>query len=451
MCSWLPCLLAVLALSMPFSSVAQQPDDIPRFESETDKEILDAILDRKRYDFRMRPNNKTEVNVTVLILSLSSPDESSLKYEVEFLLHQSWDDPRLKYEDSGKYRYLNAISHYQVLWTPDIYFIKHGEFKAPLAQVHMALKIFNNGSVRYITRRSMILNCQGNLQIFPFDNPKCPFAIESVSHEISELELRWEKQPGGVSGATSLRYHNAYLVKNETGICDSHDTWRGEYSCLRVLLVFTRDKIFYFSTVFAPGVVLVTSSFISFWLDINAVPARVMIGVTTMLNFCTTTNSFRSTLPVVSNLTAMNLWDGVCMFFIYASMLEFIIVNYLYRKYPKRPSIGASGASSSLGRWCGTFEQSSALKDNNSNDPRGGAQVPRDGDGAGHRSLFGWLKRQPIYPHSRQRLSKVIDNVSKILFPLSFGLFVLGYFLTYAIIKPTHSENWELLSNGYTY
>ncbi|CAN7945538.1 unnamed protein product, partial [Ixodes pacificus] len=113
----------------------------------------------------------------------------------------------------------------------------------------------------------------------------------------------------------------------------------GNYSCLRVLLVFTRDKSFYISTVFVPGIVLVTSSFISFWLDINAVPARVMIGVTTMLNFCTTTNrrplccfrSFRSNLPVVSNLTAMNLWDGVCMFFIYASMLEFIIVNYLYR------------------------------------------------------------------------------------------------------------------------
>ncbi|GFQ91677.1 glutamate-gated chloride channel, partial [Trichonephila clavata] len=122
------------------------------FESETDKQILDIILDRKRYDYRVRPSNKTEVNVTVLILSLSSPDESSLKYEVEFLLHQNWEDPRLRYEDGGKYKYLNAISHYQSLWTPDIYFIKHGEFKAPLAQVHMALKIFNNGSVRYITR-----------------------------------------------------------------------------------------------------------------------------------------------------------------------------------------------------------------------------------------------------------------------------------------------------------
>merc|ERR1719346_352689 len=27
----------------------------------------------------------------------------------------------------------------------------------------------------------------------------------------------------------------------------------------------------------------------------------------------------------------MNLWDGVCMFFIYASFIEFILVNYLAR------------------------------------------------------------------------------------------------------------------------
>ena len=27
----------------------------------------------------------------------------------------------------------------------------------------------------------------------------------------------------------------------------------------------------------------------------------------------------------------MNMWDGVCMFFIYASFIEFILVNYLAR------------------------------------------------------------------------------------------------------------------------
>ena len=91
-----------------------------------------------------------------------------------------------------------------------------------------------------------------------------------------------------------------------------------------------------------------TSSFVTFWIEWNAVPARVMLGVTTMLNFFTTSNGFRSNLPVkqfylqnmldnkslskvVSNLTAMNLWDAVCMGFIYTSFLEFVVVNYLAR------------------------------------------------------------------------------------------------------------------------
>lgn len=62
--------------------------------------------------------------------------------------------------------------------------------------------------------------------------------------------------------------------------------------------------------------------------------AFILAGVTTMLNFFTTSNGFRSTLPVVSNLTAMNVWDGVCMCFIYASLLEFVCVNYVGRKRP---------------------------------------------------------------------------------------------------------------------
>lgn len=61
---------------------------------------------------------------------------------------------------------------------------------------------------------------------------------------------------------------------------------------------------------------------------------NMITGVTTMLNFFTTSNGFRSTLPVVSNLTAMNVWDGVCMCFIYASLLEFVCVNYVGRKRP---------------------------------------------------------------------------------------------------------------------
>lgn len=42
----------------------------------------------------------------------------------------------------------------------------------------------------------------------------------------------------------------------------------GNYSCLKVDLIFTRDRAFYFTTVFIPGMILVTSSFITFWLEV---------------------------------------------------------------------------------------------------------------------------------------------------------------------------------------
>ncbi|XP_022245231.1 glutamate-gated chloride channel-like [Limulus polyphemus] len=452
---------------------AVSESDLPSFHNRSDKTILDYLLDPVRYDFRVRPKDETIVNVTVTLLTLSSPDESSLRYEVEFLLHQVWEDPRLKYNNEGRHKSLNALTHAGKIWIPETYFIKHGDFKYPLVPVHITLRVTPEGVVQYTQRREMILNCQGNLRIFPFDNPKCPFAYESVSNEKTEVKLQWSSTEKNIINATSLRKHNAYLVKNDTGDCDRRYTWRDEYSCLKVLLVFTRDKSFYISTVFAPGIILVSSSFISFWLEINAVPARVMIGVTTMLNFCTTTNSFRSTLPVVSSITAMNMWDGVCMFFIYASMLEFIAVNYLYRKpgyhqstnrpesAMNQPSTEPSRISSVVaqeGRKFGKYGVGSShnveLEDNINESNNIQAEVPTIDVSRFQRrkarvvaSFVGWLCR-PIVVESnvgtRPKLAKKIDNISKMLFPLLFLCFALGFFLTYAVIEPMQDENWTL-------
>uniref|UniRef100_A0A182TJ15 Neurotransmitter-gated ion-channel ligand-binding domain-containing protein n=1 Tax=Anopheles melas TaxID=34690 RepID=A0A182TJ15_9DIPT len=308
-----------------------------------------------------------------------------LKYEVEFLLQQQWFDPRLRYANQSQYEYLNAIHHHEDIWLPDTYFIMHGDFKDPIIPMHFALRIYRNGTINYLMRRHLILSCQGRLNIFPFDDPLCSFALESISYEQSAITYVWKNDEDTLRKSPSLTTLNAYLIQNQTIACPIKASWRGNYSCLKVDLIFTRDRAFYFTTVFIPGIILVTSSFITFWLEWNAVPARsmignysclkvdlmftrdrafyfttvfipgiilvtssfitfwlewnavparVMIGVTTMLNFFTTSNGFRSTLPVVSNLTAMNVWDGVCMCFIYASLLEFVCVNYVGRKRP---------------------------------------------------------------------------------------------------------------------
>lgn len=48
--------------------------------------------------------------------------------------------------------------------------------------MHFALRIFRNGTINYLMRRHLILSCQGRLNIFPFDDPLCSFALESSKY-----------------------------------------------------------------------------------------------------------------------------------------------------------------------------------------------------------------------------------------------------------------------------
>ncbi|XP_041970986.1 glutamate-gated chloride channel isoform X8 [Aricia agestis] len=485
----------------------------------SDKEILDNLLKNSRYDKRLLPpvDGVLMVNVSVLLLSLASPDESSLKYEVDFLLQQQWYDPRLRYSNQSDYEYLNAIHHHEDIWLPDTYFIMHGDFKDPIIPMHFALRIYRNGTINYLMRRHLILSCQGRLNIFPFDDPLCSFALESISYEMSAITYVWKNDEDTLRKSPSLTTLNAYLIQNQTIPCPIKASWRadgmsqyeddeltcnlcqrrfeeqgnysclkvdliftrdrafyfttvfipgiilvtssfitfwlewnavparsmiGNYSCLRVDLIFTRDRSFYFTTVFIPGIILVTSSFITFWLEWNAVPARVMIGVTTMLNFFTTSNGFRSTLPVVSNLTAMNVWDGVCMCFIYASLLEFVCVNYVGRKRPLHNVVYRPGENPVTQRLPAVLSRigiilASPLGDKK-RESTGAADLVTCTACSGppgsctHTANNGGVsevrKKEPPHPI---RVAKTIDVIARITFPTAYAVFLIFFFIHY--------------------
>ncbi|XP_039750099.1 glutamate-gated chloride channel isoform X6 [Pararge aegeria] len=472
----------------------------------SDKEILDNLLKNSRYDKRLLPPvddpefccgltspNDTDnqnniglpslrprshnrgvltVNVSVLLLSLASPDESSLKYEVEFLLQQQWYDPRLRYSNQSHYDFLNAIHHHEDIWLPDTYFIMHGDFKDPIIPMHFALRIYRNGTINYLMRRHLILSCQGSLNIFPFDDPLCSFALESISYEQSAITYVWKNDEDTLRKSPSLTTLNAYLIQNQTIPCPIKASWRadgitlyeddeeltcnlcqrrfeeqGNYSCLEVDLIFTRDRSFYFTTVFIPGIILVTSSFITFWLEWNAVPARVMIGVTTMLNFFTTSNGFRSTLPVVSNLTAMNVWDGVCMCFIYASLLEFVCVNYVGRKRPLHNVVYRPGENPVTQRLPAVLSRIGIILASPLGDKKresttaadlvtctactgapGSCTHTANNGGVSEPCFVQVRKKEPPHPI---RVAKTIDVIARFTFPTAYAVFLIFFFIHY--------------------
>ncbi|XP_047022030.1 glycine receptor subunit alpha-4 isoform X34 [Helicoverpa zea] len=426
------CVVArVVAIFLMLSRASALTSDIFA-AGKSDKEILDNLLKNSRYDKRLLPpvddpefccgltspndslaqNNVglsslrprshnrgvLTVNVSVLLLSLASPDESSLKYEVEFLLQQQWYDPRLRYSNQSHYDFLNAIHHHEDIWLPDTYFIMHGDFKEfsqhswdPIIPMHFALRIYRNGTINYLMRRHLILSCQGRLNIFPFDDPLCSFALESISYEQSAITYVWKNDEDTLRKSPSLTTLNAYLIQNQTIPCPIKASWR---------------------------------------------------GVTTMLNFFTTSNGFRSTLPVVSNLTAMNVWDGVCMCFIYASLLEFVCVNYVGRKRPLHNVVYRPGENPVTQRLPAVLSRigiilASPLPGDKKRESTGGADLVSctacTGPGAcTHTANNGGVsevrKKEPPHPI---RVAKTIDVIARITFPTAYAVFLIFFFIHY--------------------
>jgi hypothetical protein len=152
----------------------------------------------------------------------------------------------LSYTDRKGRPYLNALAHHAHIWKPDIYILKHGTYKG-ITPTEVAMRIYAEGRIFYTFRRHLVLNCEGDLHIFPFDSPMCTFSLESISSPRTHMEFHWVPGPdwGGGGGdqavaASSitlspvLKMHNAYLIHNETLLCDGEE-WRGDFSCLKVI------------------------------------------------------------------------------------------------------------------------------------------------------------------------------------------------------------------------
>jgi len=67
--------------------------------------------------------------------------------------------------------------------------------------------------------------------------------------------------------------------------------------------------------------VIVVISWVSFWLNRNASPARVSLGVTTVLTMTTLMSSTNAQLPKISYVKSIDIYLGTCFVMVFASLL----------------------------------------------------------------------------------------------------------------------------------
>ncbi|XP_076078890.1 glycine receptor subunit alpha-2-like [Mytilus galloprovincialis] len=108
------------------------------------------------------------------------------------------------------------------------------------------------------------------------------------------------------------------------------------FSCIQLNLHFERDIGYYMIQFFVPSMMIVLLYWVSFWLTIDAVPARISLGILTILTMTTQRSAGTASLPRVSYIKAIDVWMGACLVFVFAALLEFAFVNVMERRQIRR-------------------------------------------------------------------------------------------------------------------
>lgn len=102
--------------------------------------------------------------------------------------------------------------------------------------------------------------------------------------------------------------------------------------CLSITFTLKRNIGYYMIQLYIPSILIVILSWVSFWLNVDAAPARVSIGLLTVLTTTTMSTSARDQLPRVSYIKAIDVWMSACLLFVFSSFLEYAIVSVSSRK-----------------------------------------------------------------------------------------------------------------------
>uniref|UniRef100_A0A453Z3K9 Glutamate-gated chloride channel n=1 Tax=Anopheles quadriannulatus TaxID=34691 RepID=A0A453Z3K9_ANOQN len=368
-----------------------------------------------------------------------------MEYSVQLTFREQWLDERLKFDDiGGRLKYLTLTEANRV-WMPDLFFSneKEGHFHN-IIMPNVYIRIFPYGSVLYSIRISLTLACPMNLKLYPLDRQVCSLRMASYGWTTADLVFLW-KEGDPVQVVKNLHLPRFTLEKFLTDYCNSK-TNTGEYSCLKVDLLFKREFSYYLIQIYIPCCMLVIVSWVSFWLDQGAVPARVSLGVTTLLTMATQTSGINASLPPVSYTKAIDVWTGVCLTFVFGALLEFALVNYASRSADRAADMHRENMKKKRREMeQASLDAASDLLDTDSNATFAMKPLVRHpGDPLALEKLRqcevhmqapkrpnccrSWLSKFPTRQCSR---SKRIDVISRITFPLVFALFNLVYWSTY--------------------
>ncbi|CAL8118138.1 unnamed protein product [Orchesella dallaii] len=255
---------------------------------------------------------------------------------MDMTLSQRWIDGRLIFNDEwfhdSRDFFILPNEFTNKIWVPDPYIVNAKSTDVgQLTQKLVTVYIFRNRTIHYTTNLFATVACAMNYKYYPWDYQVCPMYIESFSYDESQVKYRWTSESAFTINeklrmlqfvvTRPLHYHQASVPR-----------YLEDKNFTQLIACFRFDRLLgnHLIQTFAPCSLIVCLSWFSFWLELNALSARMSLVVTSILTLVTQFVGLRADIPPVAYIKAIDIWMGGCMIWVFGALGEYVLVKVIY-------------------------------------------------------------------------------------------------------------------------
>ncbi|CAH8645625.1 unnamed protein product [Heterobilharzia americana] len=319
-----------------------------RSKSSMRDRIVNLIMSKYRsYERPPDGGNATIVTVNMKVLAIFSIDVRTMDYYIDLLLRQVWRDRRLSWHEIPEFRDFNeplvSPKLKEQLWLPDLFF----------------RNVKDNNEI-------FMSNASTNIS---YDSQRCHINIGSYGYTLNELKFVWnDEKPVELADKLQLSEFETPEKFDAHDCSSGYSTSTGQYTCLNATFELQRQLGSYLATTYVPNVLIIMVSWLSFWVNVDSAPARVPLGLLSLLGILTQAISVSSTLPRVSYIKAIDIWMIFSIIFVIGVLVEYAVALTLLRR--KQSETWHEDVKDivreELARWCAICQQQQLVQLQNS-------------------------------------------------------------------------------------
>jgi len=297
-------------------------------------DTLDFLLVQQGYNKQMRPNSggkPVQVELNMAVRTIGPIDETKEVFSLDCYFRQTWFDPRLKFNTSGISQLALNWKFLTKIWKPDTVFLNGQRcYLHKMTVPNRFIRVYPDGKVSYSQRLTLWARCAMYLGKYPFDSQSCPLEMGSFGYTAHDLVYKWSSSPLSMDEVEMSQYRLTSWDSGVRKITSDRKIASGlrTDSVAFLRFQFERQSGFWLLGIYFPLTLVVMCSWVAFWIVKTDVPARIALGVTTVLSV-TKIGFGGKAKPQVGYSTALDIYIIICFIYTFAALTEFAIINFI--------------------------------------------------------------------------------------------------------------------------